>query len=119
MDVASLRAFVEREIERYVYSVPDGALGNPMPDEWVRGQLAEFQQALVEPKWVTIQLRDTPDQWHADPPVLRECVLIADDRNGYELYFDPDQNDFVLAYAGDPPTTFMVRGDAVGCFMAR
>jgi hypothetical protein len=73
----------------------------------------------VEPRWVTVQIKDTPDQWDADPPILRSCVLIADDRNGYELYFDPEQNDFVLAYAGDLPSTFMVRGDSVGCFMAR
>jgi hypothetical protein len=37
----------------------------------------------------------------------------------YQLYFDPDDDEFVLAWgADDPPTTFGVRGD-VGCFMGR
>jgi hypothetical protein len=62
MDIASLRTFVEREIERYVYVVPEGALGTPMPDEWVRAQLDEFKRCLVEPRWETVQLKDTPEQ---------------------------------------------------------
>lgn len=119
MDIASLRSFVEKEIDRYVYRVPEGALGTPMPQEWVRTQLTEFRRALVEPRWQTVLLKDTPDQWNANPPIERQCVLIADDKNGYHLYYDPEQNDFVLAYAHEPPTTFNVRGDAVGCFMAR
>ena len=53
------------------------------------------------------------------PADVRECFLVADDKEGYELYFDPTSNDFVLAYSGNPPSTFNVRGDAVGCFMAR
>ena len=119
MHIASLRTFVEREIDRYVYVVPEGSVGRPMPDSWVQQQLAELRDALVEPQWVTIQIRDTSDQWEADPPILRECILIADDRKRYQLYFDPERNDFVLAYSGDPPETFNIRGDAVGCFMAR
>jgi len=119
MHIASLRTFVEREIDRYVYVVPEGSVGNPMPDSWVQQQLTELKDALVEPKWITVQIRDTSDQWEADPPILRECVLIADDRKRYQLYFDPERNDFVLAYSGNPPETFNIRGDAVGCFMAR
>jgi hypothetical protein len=119
MDISSLRAFVEREIERYVYAVPEGAIGKPMSADWVGAQLVELRQALVEPRWQTVKLQDTPDQINANPPVLRQCVLIADDRKGMHLYYDPEQNDFVLALAEDPPTTFMVRGDAVGCFMSR
>ena len=119
MNIASLRAFVEREIDQYVYAVPDGAVGRPMSADWISAQLAELRRALVEPRWETVQLKDTRDQWGADPPILRKCVLIADDGKGHQLYYDPDQNDFVLAFAGSQPTTFNVRGDAVGCFMAR
>jgi hypothetical protein len=119
MDLASLRTFVETEIEQYVYTVPEGAVGTPMPAEWVSAQLAEFRKALVEPRWETVLLKDTPDQWKANPPMLRKCVLIADDRKGHHLYYDPEENDFVLAFSGRQPTTFNVRGDAVGCFMAR
>jgi hypothetical protein len=119
MDIGSLRTFVETEIVRYVYVAPQGAVGKPMPAEWVSAQLAEFRQALVQPRWQAVKLHDTADQIDANPPILRQCVLIADDRKGIHLYYDPEQNDFVLAFAGDPPTTFMVRGDAVGCFMSR
>jgi hypothetical protein len=119
MDIASLREFMEREIDRYVYHVPDGSVGQPMPDQWVQDQLAEFRLSLVTPRWVTIRIRDTPEQMMDVTPVHRDCVLIADDRKGYQLYFDPEQRDFVLACTGSPPETVNVRGDAVGCFMAR
>ena len=119
LHIASLRAFVEKEIDQYVYAVPEGALGQPMPAEWVNAQLAELRQALVEPKWETVHLQDTAEQVDANPPILRQCVLIADDKKGVRLYYDPDENDFFLAYVGNPPTTFMIRGDPVGCFMSR
>jgi hypothetical protein len=67
-----------------------------------------------------VEIRDTGAQMRGEAaPLIRECFMVADDRAGYELYFDPVSNDFVLAYSGDPPSTFNVRGDAVGCFMAR
>lgn len=81
--------------------------------------LSEMRIALVEPRWATVQIRDTIEQINAAMPLLRECVLVADDREGYELYYDPEEKEFFLAYSGNPPTTFNVRGDAVGCFMAR
>ena len=49
---------------------------------------------------------------------IRQCVLVAADGEGFELYYDPADEEFVLAM-GDPPRTIGVRGDAVGCFMAR
>ena len=119
MDIASLRTFVEREIDEYVYGAPESAIGKPMSQEWVQQQLTELRQALVTPQWVAIQLKDTLHQMESASPILRDCVLVANDRNGIQLYYDPDQNDFVLAHSGDPPETFNVRGDAVGSFMAR
>jgi len=120
MELEELKREIEEEINSYVYEVPDGALGRPMPDEWVKEQLTQFRKALVEPEWRNINIRDTVEQMRGEAePVLRKCVLVADDREGYELYFDPEENNFVLAYSGNPPTTFNVRGDAVGCFMAR
>lgn len=119
MDIASLRTFVEREIERFKYVYPENAIGDPLPDASIEEDLVEFKAALVEPKWVKIHICDTSEQWEADPPIIRDCVLIADDLKGYQIYFDPEENNFVLASPGDPPETFCVRGDAVGCFMAR
>lgn len=120
MDLQALRAEVENEIASYTYAVPEGAVGRPMSPEWVSSQLAEMQSALVEPIWKAVAIRDTVEQMKSqDQPEMRQCVLVANDRKGYELFFDPQQAEYVLAYSGDPPTTFNVRGDAVGCFMAR
>ena len=89
MDPRDLRRTIEQEIDSYIYE------RHP-------------------------QIRDSVAQIRGEEPAsVRECFLVADDKAGYELYFDPSSNDFVLAYSGDPPSTFNVRGDAVGCFMAR
>jgi len=50
----------------------------------------------------------------------RKCAAIADDGKGMLLLFDPTEDSFVLAESGSKGlTTFGVRGDAVGCFLAR
>lgn len=120
MNISELREKIEAEIRSYIYEVPDGTLGAPMPMDWVSKQLAEFKLALVQPTWRSIKICDTVQQAQGkEKSELRNCVLVADDRHGYELYYDPTQDDFVLAYSGNPPSTFNVRGDAVGCFMSR
>jgi CelD/BcsL family acetyltransferase involved in cellulose biosynthesis len=120
MNFTELRKQIEGEIASYVYEVPKSALGQAMPTEWVAAQLAEFKAALVEPARRVVAISDSTEQMLGRvKPELRECILVADDREGYELYYDPSQRDFVLAYSGNPPVTFNVRGDAVGCFMAR
>lgn len=120
MDLDALRESLECEIDSYIYAVPAGALGQPMSDEWICSQLAEMRSALVQPRWASVLVRDTVEQMRGEADAeLRQCILVADDRNGHELYFDPTAGDFVLAYSGEPPVTFNVRGDAVGCFMAR
>jgi hypothetical protein len=120
MDISELRQSVESEIASYTYSVHKEALGQPMSKEWVSAQLKEMLGALVDPAWRTIAIRDSVEQARGEAePELRQCVIVADDQEGYELYYDPLAQEFVLAYSGNPPTTFNVRGDAVGCFMAR
>lgn len=120
MDLVALRAAVENEIENYVYEVHPEAIGQPLPQEWIDAQLAEMRVALVQPVWRDIRIQASYEQARGTTGCeTRPCVLVADDREGYELYFDPTQGNFVLAYSGNPPVTFNVRGDAVGCFMAR
>jgi len=57
----------------------------------------------------------------ADNPIIAEYWVIADDRNGYLVCFDPDANEFLLAqqFDNDRLATIGVRGDLVGVFMAR
>jgi hypothetical protein len=118
MDTRNLRRTIEQEIDSYTYQQL-AAVGAPMPQEWETQQLAAMRAALVEPVPRLVAIRDTVAQMRGEAaPLMRECFLVADDREGYELYFDPESNDFVLAYSGNPPSTFNVHGDAVGCFMA-
>ncbi len=120
MDTKDLRRTIEQEIASYVYEHHPAAQGTPMPQDWVARQLTEMRDALVDPVPRVVEIRDSVAQLRGEvPPDVRECVLVADDKEGNELYFDPVTNDFVLAYSGNPPSTFNVRGDAVGCFMAR
>jgi hypothetical protein len=120
MDLDALRIAVENEIENYVYEIHPNAIGQPLPQEWVDAQLVEMRAALVHPIWRDVRIQDSYEQMMGQAEgEIRPCVLVADDREGYELYFDPAQGDFVLASSGNPPVTFNVRGDAVGCFMAR
>jgi hypothetical protein len=116
MDLIALRAAVENEIDNYVYEIHPEAIGQPWPQERVVDQLVEMRAALVQPTWRDVKIQDSMDEAECE---IRPCVLVAVDREGYELYFDPARGDFVLAYSGNPPVTFNVRGDAVGCFMAR
>ncbi len=53
-----------------------------------------------------------------ETPDYRRCVLVADDPDTCSMYYDPLEKWFVLAM-NDPPETFEVWGDAVGCAMAR
>ena len=119
MNLAELRRKVESEIEDYVYEVPPSAVGTPWPQEKVDAQLSEFRASLVDPKWEKVVIRDTHEQRLAEAPPVRDCILVANDSKGYKLYYDPEEGNFVLASDANPPETFGVRGDAVGCFMAR
>jgi hypothetical protein len=120
MDLIALRFAIENELENYVYEIHSDAIGQPLPQEWVDAQLAAMRSALVQPIWRDIRIQDSYEQVTGTAECeIRPCVLVAADGEGYELYFDPAQGNFVLAYSGNPPVTFNVRGDAVGCFMER
>jgi hypothetical protein len=77
-----------------------------------------LRAALVKPEWRVVSKRDTFEEVERDTPKLRQCALVAED-DEFQLYYDPLDEEFCLASFGDPPETFGVRGDAVGCFMSR
>lgn len=98
------------KLNRYIYDAPATSIGAAMSPEWVAAQLSELSAALVEPIWKKVKIEDTFEQVQGRATSeMRQCVLVADDRHGHELYYDPVANEFVLAYSGDPPTTFNVR----------
>lgn len=120
MNLTELRHQVEAEIASYAYDVPKEAMGSLMPREWVEAQLSEFKAALVEPTWCKIMIGDLTAQiLGKEKSEYRECVLVADDGKGHQLYYDAKHKDFVLAYSDKTPPFAFLRGDSVGCFMAR
>jgi hypothetical protein len=115
-----LRLSVERQIDEYVYVLPDCAIGGPIPPERIAAGLAEMRASLIDPYWVDVEIRDTFEQCGMSSGPRRRCVAVADDRKGMRLLFDPAEQSFVLAQRTDTGlVTFNVRGDAVGCFLAR
>src|SRR5688572_12414063 len=107
VDTKDLRRTLEQEIASYVYEHHPAAAGTPMPEEWVARQLAEMRDALVDPVPRIVEIRDSVAQLRGEAPAdVRECFLVADDKEGNELYFDPFTNNFVLASSGNPPSTF-------------
>ena len=119
-DLSRLRQRVEKEINTYVYECPDDAIGNPWSEGAVKKGLAQLRDSLVEPYWAEVELRDTFEQVRMIVAPRRKCVVVADDGKGMFLLFDPVESSFVLAQReSEVLTTFGVRGDAVGCFLAR
>jgi hypothetical protein len=103
-----------------VYDFPDTAIGNPWTDAAVQQGLAKFRASLVEPYWIEVEIRDTFEQVGRIEGPRRKCAAVADDGKGMLLLFDPTEDSFVLAESGSTGfTTLGVRGDAVGCFLAR
>ena len=120
MDLEAIRRSVENEINNYQYSVPAPAAGNPISAERIKAELEAMLAALISPHWVEVELRDTFAQISAEAVPSRNCVAVADDARGNLLLFDPVENEFFLAQNDEGQLCSIgVRGDAVGCFMAR
>ena len=113
VNLEELERYVLEQVESYRYEVSDTALGRPMSQDWVEQQLAELRTALVKPEWRLVTNSDMPKE--GETPSAHACALVAEDDN-FELYYDPVEEEFVLACGAE---TFGVRGDVVGCFMAR
>ncbi|WP_314944706.1 hypothetical protein [Bradyrhizobium cosmicum] len=113
LDLRELKRTVEREIDDYVYQVPEGSVGNPWPPEKVERELRVFKEALVEPYWVDVVDGDKQ---------RKSCVVIADDKRSYLLVFEPETQKFMLVVPSALSSdliSFGVDGDAVGCFLSR
>ena len=119
VDLQWLARQVRDEVDTYAFPpVQPGALGEPLPKEWWERALADMREALVAPFWVTV------NDGHVAPgdnPV-REVVVVADDgADQFLMAFDPNpEGDYVLLLRGsDRHAVSSIRGDAVGCFLAR
>ena len=113
-----LRRELEHEISGYVYELPAGAIGNPIPPNEIRNLLNSMRLCLVEPFWEEVNIC-TPEQSRTGVGVRRVCVTMAED-GGYVLVFDPVDEQYHLAWRSeDGPGTWGICGDGVGCFIAR
>jgi hypothetical protein len=120
MDFEELRRIVENEISAYEYTVTSGAIGRPIPSNRIAAELATMRSALVAPYWADVDIRDTFEQSSSDIGPRQRCAVVADDGRGSLLLFDPTKNDFLLALRRESGLRSVgVRGDAVGCFIAR
>ena len=112
VDLAALALRVRSDVETYV--VPERhpeQVGSPLPSEWFEAGLAQMRAALVEPYWV--EMLDGEE-------ALRKVAVVADDSGHALVAFDPLTEEFVLGGWHDGRLgSWNVRGDAVGCFLAR
>jgi hypothetical protein len=114
-----LRRELENQISGYVYEVPAGAIGSPLPADEIRAHLISMRLCLVEPHWEEVNICNTSEESWTGVGVKRMCVTMAED-GGYVLVFDPVDEQYHLASRGEYGLgTWGVRGDGVGCFIAR
>ena len=115
MDAASLAEFVRHEIEGFQVPEPHPLqLGLPLPAEWFAGQLAEMRAALVDPYVIEMADGRFPEEGS-------QLVWVVAEDDWIRLAYHPDpEGDFALVFKdASHPGLSPIRGDAVGCFMAR
>ncbi len=114
-----LRRELDHQIAGYVYEVPAGSMGNPLPADVIRSYLNAMRLCLVEPHWEKVNICNSREETSTGVGVKRMCVTMAEDE-GYVLVFDPVDEEYHLAWRSeDSLGTWGVRGDGVGCFIAR
>lgn len=120
-DLQSLRELADEEIAQYEYPSLGNSTGVPWTDERVGVELREMKAAVVSPYWADVELRETWEDIHAEPAIVRKCAVVADDGKGSLVVFDPLDGDLFLLVVrnGSTLVSIGVRGDLVGCFFAR
>jgi hypothetical protein len=114
-----LRRELDQQISGYVYEAPAGAIGSPLPADEIRAYLNSMRLCLVEPRWEEVKVCNTREESWTGVGVARTCVTMAEDE-GYVLVFDPVDEQYHLAWRSEYGLgTWGVRGDGVGCFIAR
>ena len=113
-----LRRELDRQIANYVYEVPDGAIGSPLPAETISNYLDSMRLCLVEPHWEEANIC-SPEEALTGTGVKRMCVTMAEE-DGYVLILDPLCEEYHLAWrSADGLGTWDIRGTGVDCFIAR
>jgi len=124
MNIKELRSFCADEVANFEYSVPDLAIGDALSSNKVEAQLRDCKASLVKPYERIFELRCTFEQMKHQQPEHKIFWVVANDKDGYLVFYDTIENEFGLATydinaPDNTPTTIGVRGDFVGTFMAR
>lgn len=120
MDLIALEQLVRNDLDDYVYEAPEGAVGAAWSTERVRSQLDLMRKSLISPYLVDVLMEQPFELLGTDGFETRRCAVVADANDGYLLVFDFAKREFLLAQlVNDTIHSIGVRGDAVGCFMAR
>jgi len=119
MEAYELARRVVAEIEKYEVPLEPapGQLGSQLPPEWFEAGLADMRAALVAP----YQLEASDHDITPGAVILRSVWIVGDDNRGTLLAYDPTPGgDYVLLWrANSGHAVSNIRGDAVGCFLAR
>jgi hypothetical protein len=118
IDLAKLRVAVQQELDDYPVPPPrhPDLVGSALPAEWFERGLAEMREALVEPYVTEAVWFDSVAQQQVSRPV----AVVADDQGAHVIALDIEGDEFELFFRSDDALHSMnVRGDAVGCFLAR
>ncbi|MBW8303232.1 MAG: hypothetical protein K0M78_04685 [Brevundimonas sp.] len=118
VDLAKIRADLEHEIETYPVPPPrhPDLVGSALPASWFQEGLTEMRDALVEPYLAEALWFDGL----ANERVARPVVVVAEDGQGHVVALEIEGDEFELLRRVDGSLFSMnVRGDAVGCFLAR
>ena len=118
IDLAELGVEVRQELDNY--PVPPARhpdlVGSALPAEWFERSLAEMRDALVEPYITEAIWFDTVTKERVSRPI----AVVADDQGAHVIALDFEGDEFELFFRSDDALHSMnVRGDAVGCFLAR
>jgi hypothetical protein len=114
-----LRHELDHQISGYVYKVPESTIGSPLSAEKISDHLNSLRLCLVEPYWEQVNVCNTSEEAWTGVGVKRMCVTMAEDE-GYVLVFDPVDVHYHLARRSENGLgTWGIRGDGVGCFIAR
>ena len=80
-----------------------------------------MRASLVEPYWADVELtrHHQADNRNRGSQPCKRAIVAEHDGKGTVLAFDPTGGEYLLASKGDGSlSSFGVRGDAVGCFLA-
>jgi hypothetical protein len=114
-----LRRDLDHQISAYIYEVPADAIGTPLPADVICSYLNSMRLCLVEAHWEEVNICNTQEEIQTGVGVKRVCVTMAEDK-GYVLVFDPVDEEYHLAWRSEHGLgTWGIRGDGVGCFIAR